>query len=69
MTVRKLKIGDTIEVDGELYDIVRDEDDRVTLEPTITETVDEIFRRVGGRPLTHEEFEARFGHLPSDDEG
>jgi hypothetical protein len=32
-------------------------------------TVAEIHAAHGGRPLTDEEFEQHFGHLPSDGEG
>jgi len=41
----------------------------VTLEPAITMTVAEIHAANGSRPLTDEEFEQHFGHLPSDGEG
>jgi len=35
----------------------------------ITQTVDEIVAEQGGRRLTTDEFDERFGHLPSDGEG
>ena len=43
------------------------EDGRLALCPDTS--VAAIFRRVGGRPMTPEEFERHFGHLPTDGEG
>jgi hypothetical protein len=63
---KKLSIGDLVEIDGRQYDVVSDKAGGVTLEPAITKTVDELY---GGRPLTREEFDELFGHLPSDGEG
>jgi hypothetical protein len=62
-------IGDVVEIDGRRYDVVSDKEGGVTLEPAITMTVAEIHAAHGGRPLTDEEFEQHFGHLPSDGEG
>jgi hypothetical protein len=39
------------------------------LEPAITQTVAEVHAELGTRPLTSDEFEEHFGHLPSDGEG
>jgi hypothetical protein len=63
---KKLSVGDVVEVDGRKYDVVPDKAGGVTLEPAITKTVDELY---GGRPLTRQEFDELFGHLPSDGEG
>jgi hypothetical protein len=63
---KKLKIGDLVEVDGRRYDVVSDKAGGVTLEPAITVFADE---RHGTRPLTDQEFNELFGHLPSDGEG
>ena len=62
-------IGDRVEINGRQYDLVSDKVGGVTLEPAITQTVDEILTEQGGRRLTPEEFEVHFGHLPSDGEG
>jgi hypothetical protein len=66
---KKLSIGDLVEIDGRRYDVVPDKAGGVALEPAITQTVDEIHAELGGRRLTAEEFDQRFGHLPSDGEG
>jgi hypothetical protein len=62
-------IGDVIEVEGRLYDVVPDKQGGATLEPAITMTVAEILAAHGERGLTREEFESYFGDLPSDGEG
>jgi hypothetical protein len=41
----------------------------VALEPAITVFADQLHERHGTRPLTEEEFDELFGHLPSDGEG
>jgi hypothetical protein len=71
ITAKKLdvSIGDVVEIDGRRYDVVSDKEGGVTLEPAITMTVAEIHAANGSRPLTDEEFEQHFGHLPSDGEG
>jgi hypothetical protein len=66
---KKLKIGDLVEVDGRRYDVVSDKAGGVTLEPAITVFADELHERHGTRPLTDQEFNELFGHLPSDGEG
>jgi hypothetical protein len=65
----KVEIGDMLEIDGRLYDVVPDKQGGVTLEPAITKTVTEIRAERGSRPMTPEEFEELFGDLPSDGEG
>jgi hypothetical protein len=69
VTLQKLRIGQLVEVDGRLYDVVSDKDGGVTLEPAITPSVEETHRRTGGRPATPAEIEAFLGDIPSDGEG
>ena len=71
VTTKKLEvtIGDRVEIDGREYDVVSDKVGGITLEPAVTQSVDEILSEQGGRRLTPEEFEEHFGHLPSDREG
>jgi hypothetical protein len=69
VAAQKLRIGQLVEVDGRLYDVVSDKEGGVTLEPAITVSSDEIIARTGGRRATPEEFQAWFGDIPSDDEG
>ncbi len=72
VTTKKLdvKIGDRVEIDGREYDVVSDKvGGGVTLEPAVTQTVDEILADQDARRLTPEEFEEHFGHLPSDGQG
>ncbi|HTX07479.1 MAG TPA: hypothetical protein VME22_02645 [Solirubrobacteraceae bacterium] len=69
MTRLVMNIGDVVEVEGRLYDVVPDKQGGATLEPAITMTVDEILAAHGERALTSEEFETYFGDLPSDGEG
>lgn len=69
VTARKLKIGQVVEVEGRLYDVVSDREGSVTLEPAITVSADEIIRRTGGRRATPEEAHAWLGEIPSDGEG
>ena len=64
-----LKIGDLVEIEGRRYDVVSDRQGGVALEPAITVLAAELDKRHGTRPLTAEEFEQHFGHLPSDGEG
>ncbi len=64
-----VNIGDVVEIAGRRYDVVSDKEGGVTLEPAITQTVAEIHQEMGGRPLTHEEFEVLFGDVPTDGEG
>jgi hypothetical protein len=69
VTAQKLRIGQVVEVEGRLYDVVSDKEGGVALEPAITVSADEIISRTGGRRATPEEFEAWFGDIPSDGEG
>ena len=64
---KKLRVGDVVEAEARAGDdVVPDKAGAVTLEPAITKTVAELY---GGRRLTPQEFDERFGHLPSDGEG
>lgn len=48
---------------GQQYEIQPVEDGRVILTPKLT--AEARHARLGGRPLTQEEFEAEFGDLPT----
>jgi len=69
VAVQKLRIGQVVEVDGRLYDVVPDKEGGVTLESAIIVTMDQSYRETGGRPATAEEIQAFLGDLPSDGEG
>ena len=71
VTAKKLdvSIGDVVEIAGRRYDVVSDKEGGVALEPAITKSAAEIVDEHGLRPLSSEEFEREFGHLPSDGEG
>lgn len=69
VTAQKLKIGQLVEVDGRLYDVVSDKEGGVTLEPAITVTMRQAYRETGGRPATAQEIEAQLGDVPTDGEG
>jgi hypothetical protein len=71
VAVKKLdvQIGDLIEIGGRRYDVVSNKAGGVALEPAITKTLNELRAEHGTRGLTEQEFDARFGQLPSDDEG
>ena len=62
-------VGDLLEVEGRLYDVVPDMQGGATLEPAITMSVAEIHAAHGEQAPTNKEFEAQFGHVPSDGEG
>jgi hypothetical protein len=68
-TVQKLKVGQLVEVDDRLYDVVSDKEGGVALEPAITTTMDRAYRQTGGRPATAAEIEALLGDVPTDGEG
>jgi len=69
VAAKRLAIGDLVEVDGRQYDVVSDRAGGVALEPAITQTVQELRAEQGGRPLTREEVDELFGHLPRNGEG
>jgi hypothetical protein len=71
VTAKKLdvKVGDLVEIEGRTYDVVSDKHGGVALEPAITKTIAEMLAEDGLTPLSKEEFEERFGNLPSDGEG
>jgi len=62
-------VGDVLEIEGRLYDVVPDKQGGATLEPAITMTVAEILAAHGERALISEEFVVYFGDLPFDGEG
>ena len=66
---KRVNLGDVVEVDGRKYDVVPDKEGGVTLEPAVTQTVEEIHAEHGGPAMTPAEFDEHFGHLPSDGEG
>ncbi len=68
-TAQKLRIGQLVEVEGRLYDVVSDKESGVALEPAITLSVEEIHRRTGGRPATPVEIAELLGDIPTDGEG
>jgi hypothetical protein len=69
VAAQKLQIGQVVEVDGRLYDVVSDKEGGVALESAITVTMEEGYRETGGRPATAQEIEALLGDVPSDGEG
>lgn len=70
-TTKKLDvmIGDRVESNGRSYNVVSDKVGGVTLEPAITQTVDEILAEHGGRSLIDDEFDEHFGRQQFDGEG
>ena len=66
---KRLRIGDVVEVDGRLYDVVSNKAGGVALEAAITVTADELDRHYGTRPATQEEIDSELGLLPPDGEG
>jgi hypothetical protein len=64
-----VKVGDVLEIEGRVYDVVPDKQGGATLEAAITMSVAEIHSAHGEQALTSEEFEAYFGNVPSDGEG
>ncbi len=49
-------VGDLVEIDGRIYDVVSDKAGGVTLEPAITVFSPELHQRHGTRPISQEEF-------------
>jgi len=68
ISIRKLSVGDIVEVDGRHYEVVPTRDGELTLEPPIT-PMDELHAIEGTEPASAEEFERLSGHVPYDDEG
>jgi hypothetical protein len=69
VTAQKLTIGQLVEVDGRLYDVVSDKEGGVALESAVTVTMEESYRETGGRPATVQEIETVLGDVPSDNDG
>jgi hypothetical protein len=68
--IRKLDlaVGELVEIDGRLYEVVPDRMGGVTIEPPITPMV-ELDRRWGTKPASAEDFERLTAGYPSDGEG
>ena len=43
--------------------------ERLVIEPVDEPTIEQVRAELGVTPISRQEFEARFGHLPRDDEG
>lgn len=71
VAVKKLDVtvGDLVQIAQRRYDVVSDKAGGVALEPVITKTAEALHAERGARPLTSDEFDQRFGQLPSDGEG
>ncbi len=71
VAVKKLDVhvGDLVQIGDRRYDVVSDKAGGVTLEPAITKAADRLRAERGSRPLTADEFDQHFGHLPADGEG
>jgi len=68
ISVRKLAVGEIVEVDGRRYEVVPTRDGELTLETPIT-PMDELHAIDGAKPASAEDFERLSGHVPYDDEG
>lgn len=68
ISVRKLAIGEIVEVDGRRYEVVPTRDGELTLETPMT-PMDELHAIDGTKPASAEDFERLSGHVPYDDEG
>lgn len=64
-----VKIGELVEIEGRRYDVVSDKQGGVALEPAIVASAAEILEGRGLSRISSQEFEERYGHLPSDGEG
>jgi len=67
--VKKLDVGELVEIDGQQYEVVpARQGGGVTLETPIR-PVSELYAEQGWKPASAEDFERVAGHLPTDDEG
>lgn len=67
--VKKLDVGELVEIDGRRYEVVpARQGGGLTLETPIT-PVSELYAERGWKPASAEDFERVAGHLPTDDEG
>lgn len=64
-----VEVGDIVQIGDRRYDVVADPAGGVVLEPVITKTVDRLLAERSSRPLTADEFDQHFGHLPADPSG
>lgn len=70
VATQRLTIGQVVEIDGRLYDVIPDKEGGAALESAITFSVDDIHRLTGGRPATPEQLAAfRRRIQPPDGEG
>jgi hypothetical protein len=56
-------------IDGAFQVVEQRADGRLVLDPLPEETAEEARAALGSRPMTSEEFDSYFGHLPADGEG
>jgi hypothetical protein len=63
-----LEVGEFVEIDGRRYEVARDREGGVTIEPPITPMA-EIDAEQGTRPASVEDFERLTADDPSDGEG
>jgi hypothetical protein len=68
VSVRKLSVGDVVEIDGQRYEVVPTRDGELTLESPIT-PMSELHAAGGTEPASADDFQRLSGHLPHDDEG
>jgi hypothetical protein len=63
-----LAVGELVEVAGRRYEVVRDREGGVTIEPPITPAA-ELHAQRGTKPASAEDFERLSVDVPFDDEG
>ena len=68
ISVRKLAVGEIVEVDGRRYEVAPTRDGELTLETAIT-PIDEPHAVEGTQPASAEDFQRLSGDVPYDDEG
>jgi hypothetical protein len=68
VSVRKLTVGEIVEVDGRRYEVAPTRDGELTLETPIT-PMDELHAIDGTKPASAADFERLSGDVPYDDEG
>lgn len=68
VSVRKLTMGEIVEVDGRRYEVASTRDGELTLETPIT-PMDELHAIDGTKPASAADFERLSGDVPHDDEG
>jgi hypothetical protein len=68
VSVRKLTVGEIVEIDGRRYEVAPTRDGELTLETPIT-SMDELHAIDGTKPASAADFERLSGNVPYDDEG